>query len=301
MTGGKTVAILNREAGTLSQSTLLTDREQLDFLFQQSGIREIRLVSPGQVSNAVQREIHAGATAIVVGGGDGTINTAARLLRGTAVALGVVPLGTLNHFARSLGIPPDLESAVRARASAMPETVDLGEVNGGIFVNNSSIGIYARAVLWREQIRAKLGLGKYWSMALAGLRLLWDFPFFHLEIESDDKTDIARTPVLFLGNNRYEPEFLNMSRRESLNEGRLSVYYATRIGRLSLIKAAAALLFGSGPVPELKIMDAGDVTVRTRRKTLAVAVDGEVLRLRTPLRYRILPRALQVLRPREPS
>jgi diacylglycerol kinase family enzyme len=292
----RTVAILNLEAGSLAQKSTLANKGELDLLFRGAGIREIRMVKPARFSDTVQREVDAGAEVIGGGGGDGTVNSAARWIHGTPVVLGVLPLGTLNHFSQSLGMPPDLEAAVHALDTAIPEPVDIGEVNESIFVNNSSIGIYAKAVLWREQVRSKLGIRKYWAMAFAIMRLFWSFPVYDLVIEEAGKRDSARTPFLFVGNNRYQPEFLSTAKRESLSDGCLSVYYGNHLKRLWLMKVAIGVLLGAREIADLQVLEAAEVTVTARRHNLHVAIDGEIRRMRSPLRFRILPRSLHVLR-----
>ncbi len=103
---------------------------------------------------------------IVAGGGDGTLSAVASLLVGTDTALGVLPLGTLNHFARDLRIPTQLDQAVAVLAAGYQTRIDLGEVNGRTFLNNSSLGLYPGIVRDRERQQRSLGRGKRWALVL---------------------------------------------------------------------------------------------------------------------------------------
>jgi diacylglycerol kinase family enzyme len=114
--------------------------------------------------------------AIVVGGGDGSVGTVAGVLAGTGVPLGVLPLGTLNHFAKDLGIPTDLAGAVAVIAAGQTRDVDIAEVNGKPFVNNSSIGLYPHMVIHRDRQTRLLGIGKPLATLLASLHTLQRFP-----------------------------------------------------------------------------------------------------------------------------
>ena len=115
-------------------------------------------------NRALQRVKRNEVDVIVAGGGDGTIHTIAAVLAGTGVPLGILPLGTLNHFAKDLGIPMELHDAVDVVAAARGVNVDVGEVNGIVFINNSSIGVYPYMVLDRERLRRRRRLQK-WALA----------------------------------------------------------------------------------------------------------------------------------------
>ena len=235
---------------------------------------------------------------IVAAGGDGTVSAVAAALAGSGVALAVLPLGTLNHFARDLGIPDDLDAALRIAAQGRVREVDVGEVNGRVFVNNSSIGLYAAMVRRRERQRRRFGRGKWHAMLWAGYNALRAHPFLDLTLEVGGAEHRRRTPFVFIGNNPYRMQGLDIGARERLDRGELSLYLAHRTGRLGLVLIALRALFG-------RLYDGNDFEAATttrlridaRHKRLLVATDGEVQAMELPLDYRIRPRALRVVAP----
>src|SRR4051794_37510526 len=149
---GKAVCILNCAAGTCDPQTTEVMIRQVAAVH--GATCEILAPERGADLTALARQAVAdGAALVVAGGGDGTINAVASALVGTEARLGVLPLGTLNHFAKDLGIPLALEEAVRTVFTGRPQAVDVGEVNGRLFLNNSSLGIYPRIVRLREAHR----------------------------------------------------------------------------------------------------------------------------------------------------
>ena len=176
----RVVALLNVMAGSIERHPGEDIREMVRSAFAARGISsEVEAIPGGKLLDAANRALQKAqrneVDAIVAGGGDGTIHTVAAVLAGTGVPLGILPLGTLNHFAKDLGIPLDLDGAVDVVAAAHGVNVDVGEVNGIVFINNSSIGVYPYMVLDRERLR-RTGLRKWTAMALAGLHMLRVFP-----------------------------------------------------------------------------------------------------------------------------
>jgi diacylglycerol kinase family enzyme len=299
LSGRKFVAIINKEAGTVAEDPDLFSRAGLDRLFKDAGIvADVHLVTSSGFEPELRRVADSDAEVIVVGGGDGSINAAANIIRSTRKILGILPMGTLNNFARALGMPTDVPDAMRALAKGIPQGVDIGEVNGKVFVNNSSIGIYPEAVRRREQYMEKLGLRKYTAMTIAFITLGWYLRSFKIRIETGGKGEYIDTPFLFLGNNRYDPQFLSYANRESLSDGVLSVFYSHGVGRLGLLWIALMAFLGQlKNSPEVKIMEAAELTVSSRHRRLRVSRDGEIGWMKPPLHYRILPKAINVLSP----
>ena len=148
---------------------------------------------------------------IVAGGGDGTVSTVAAALVDTDICLGVLPLGTLNHFAKDLGLPLDLEAAVRCIATGVTSRVDVGEVNGRVFVNNSSLGLYPDIVRDREQQQKRFGRGKWHALLRASIAALRRYPFLQVSLAVEGRERAYRTPFVFIGNNAYRMEGLTMA------------------------------------------------------------------------------------------
>lgn len=236
--------------------------------------------------------------AVVVGGGDGTIRSVANVLAGSGVPMGILPMGTLNHFARDLKLPLDLDLAIDIISHKELRTVDLGSVNGAIFVNNSSVGVYPYMVADRDRRRGASGLGKWPAMALAGLRALKRFPFRRLTMSAEGSARPYRTAMLFVGNNEYDLRLFSLGRRQQLDLGRLHVYVARSQSRWSFIMLVLRALLGFGrTAQELDQLETLAFEVRSRTSRLPVALDGEVQVMQPPLRYRIMPGALKVFAP----
>jgi diacylglycerol kinase family enzyme len=235
---------------------------------------------------------------VVAGGGDGTINTVASILVGSNIALGVLPLGTLNHFAKDLNIPLELEAATHNIIAGHAIQIDVGEVNGRIFLNNSSLGLYPTMVIHREKQQERLGRRKWPAFVWATLTMLRRYPFMNVRLSTNDQELIRRTPFVFIGNNEYLMDGFNIGVRGCLDAGQLSLYVPHRTGRLGLLRLALRALFGR--LREAKDFDAlctKSISIETHRKRLHVAIDGEVTLMDTPLHYRVRPGALRVIVP----
>jgi diacylglycerol kinase family enzyme len=291
-------AIINASSGANDKEQV---RQRLAEVFASSGVdARISLAESGpEVIDLAERAVRNGTSKIVAGGGDGTINAVASVLVETNSTLGVLPLGTLNHFAKDLRIPLDLEDAARVCLEGEPVGVDVGEVNGRVFLNNSSLGLYPSIVRHREKQQERLGRGKWPAFIWAALAVLRRYPFMDVRLSTDRRDLVRRTPFVFIGNNEYEMENFNVGARACLDKGQLSLYVAQRTGRLGLLRFAWRALFGG--LRNEKDFDAlccTQIWIETRRRRLHVATDGEVTIMTTPLHYRVRPRALRVLVPR---
>ncbi|PYS81761.1 MAG: sphingosine kinase [Acidobacteria bacterium] len=262
----------------------------------------VRVAREGaQVERLARLALSNGSRAVVAGGGDGTVSAVASLLAGTEKPLGVLPLGTLNHFAKDLGVPLDIEEAARGVCEGRVVAVDVGEVNGRVFVNNSSLGLYPRIVRRREKLRERLGGGKWVAFFRATLAVLRRYPFLNVRLSADGREIVRRTPFVFVGNNEYRMESFQIGGRACLDAGCLSLYVAHRTGRLGLLRLAVRALFGRlRQAKDFDTLRAQEIWVETHRpKRLHVATDGEVVVMTTPLHYRVLPGALRVIVPKD--
>ena len=292
----KIEVILNAHSGTDDKKDA---HQRLQKLFVASGIdARISIAHTGaRVAELAQRAAQSEADIIVAGGGDGTINSVASAAVASGKTMGVLPFGTMNHFAKDLHIPLDLEGAIETIIAGQAIQVDVGEVNNRIFVNNSSLGLYPSIVRERQK-QQKLGWGKWPAYVWAALAVLRRYPFLNVRLTIDGKELLSRTPFVFIGNNEYEMESLNIGGRASLDAGILSLYMSDRTSRLGLIRLALRALFG-GLRQEKDFMALGtkEVWIGTKHKHVRVALDGEVLVIAPPLHYRVRPRALRVLTP----
>ncbi|QGZ43296.1 diacylglycerol kinase family enzyme [Pseudoduganella flava] len=293
------VVVINAGAGTgydAAWAAALRDK------FAQAGLAaEVTLAHTGEEAVQAARDaVGRGIGIVVAGGGDGTQNAIAAVLVDTSTALGVLPLGTLNHFAKDLNIPLTLEDAVATIAHGRRQAVDVGEVNGRIFLNNSSLGLYPDIVRERVRQQRLRGRGKWPAFFWASLSALRRYPFLSLRLHVHGDEHARRTPFVFIGNNAYTMQGLNIGVRERLDGGCLSLYVAQRPTRLGLVRLACHALLGRlERVPDFDVLVAEDLTIHSRRKLLRVATDGEVTLLAPPLTYRSRPGALTVIVPRQ--
>jgi diacylglycerol kinase family enzyme len=290
--------IINGSAGNGHDDAAARD---LTAKFRAAGFEPaITLAKNGEeMIETARNALDNGANLVVAGGGDGTINAVASVMVGSGVPFGVLPLGTLNHFAKDLGIPLDLDEAVRVLASGQPKEVDVGQVNDRIFLNNSGLGLYPDIVHDREKQQRRLGRGKWVAAFWATLSALRRFPFLSIRMVVDGVRLARRTPFVFIGNNEYSMQGLSIGERERLDGGKLSLYVAQRPGRLGLLRFALGALRGTlGEERDFDVLLADEMEIETRRGHLRVATDGEVTVMQTPLRYRVRPGALTVIVPR---
>jgi diacylglycerol kinase family enzyme len=246
----------------------------------------------------IAQAIEAGVDIVAAGGGDGTQSAVASRLVDTQTVQGVLPLGTLNHFAKDLGVPLKLEDAVRTIAEGRVLQVDVGEVNGRVFVNNSSLGLYPEIVRSRELQQMHLGKSKWRALASAVLRVTERRHGLAVHIASDDGEQVRRTPFVFIGNNRYTMEGFNIGARAGLEDGELALYRGRRRGRLALLRLALrALTSRLQQDADFEMLTGQQFLIRTHGDTIRVATDGEVTMMQTPLQYRSRPKSLRVLVP----
>ena len=300
MTPAAIHVLLNAGSGTGSERP---GREAIIAAFASHGLQASVTVSPGaHLARATRAAIAGGAETIVAAGGDGTINAVAAAVVGSRARLAVLPFGTLNHFARDLAMPLDPRAAIAAIATGRERRIDVGEVNGHVFLNNSSIGLYPALVLERDQERRAFRRGKFQAMAIAVARSARRVPLQRVRLAIAGRSLLRMTPFVFVANNAYSWKPTSFARRSCLDDGRLWCYFPTRRGTLGLARVLlATVLGGLDGARDLAGLPVRGFTLHSRRRLLAVALDGEVRHLRPPLRYRSHPLALRVLGPADPA
>jgi diacylglycerol kinase family enzyme len=244
----------------------------------------------------------AGDPLVVVGGGDGTLGCAAQAIIDhgghDAATLGILPLGTLNHLAKELGIPADLKAAAKLIVEGHSRRIDLGRVNGHVFVNNASVGFYPLLVREREA-QQKHGLPKWLAAVPAARAALRKLPMHRLRLALPDGSREIRTPMLFVGNNRYALELGKVGARDALDEGVLSIFAVAPRSRAGLIGFAIRVLLGRVDLESdfAEVAEAAGLSVDDHSSDREVGIDGEVVELDMPLEFHIEPRALSVIVP----
>lgn len=271
----------------------------LERLFADAGVEaDIRYVEKGVNLAELSREaVAAGAQVVVAGGGDGTLSAVAAGLAGTETAFGVLPVGTLNHFARDLKVPLDLEAAARIVLAGHTDDVDVGEVNGKTFLNNSILGLYPIYRFLREA-EERRGWGRRMSFLLGVAGILRRYPSLKVRLFVNGQEIERKTPYILVANNRHAMEGWHLGSRESLDEGKLFIYVMRQQGRWGLLRMLLSLVFGRFRGRDnFEIFSAEEVWVEPKGRRIGVALDGEVTVMDAPLHYRVLPRALKVLVP----
>ncbi len=234
---------------------------------------------------------------LVAAGGDGTIGTVAGIAVEANATLGVLPLGTLNHFAKDAGIPLKLPEAVQTVVDGRVRDVDVGDLNGRIFVNNSSLGIYPRMV-WERNAEQRQGRPKWVAFAIAMARTWRRYRMLVARMAVDRQVHVVRTPFIFVGNNEYSAEGFQLGARAAIDQGRLSIFIAPEIGRFEILTLPLrGLTKRLSADARFQSFLAEDVTIELSRHRPSVALDGEVTVMRPPLHFRIRRAALHLLVP----
>ena len=293
MISGAIPVLINRDGGAARAKGDALEAE-LRAAFDGAGVAiDLRLL-PG-------REIAAGVRAsrdaplVVVGGGDGTLGTAAGELAGGGAALGILPVGTRNHLARALAIPLDLPAAARLIAERPLRRIDLARVNGRAFVNNAAVGFYPDLVRERE----KRDLPKVLATVPATFAVLKRLRHHRLCLTVNGGEQHVATPLLFIGNNRYSLDAGRLGQRQALDDGVLSVFAIAAQRRRQFVGFALRTLVGrANPERDFAaISDAPALSVTGHSRSVLVALDGEVARMAFPLRFAVEPGALTVVAP----
>jgi len=286
--------LLNHRAGRAQRARV---REQLVRYLRERGIEAVvhEVRAGEEITSLARQAVLSGERTVVAAGGDGTVGAVAAALVDTEATMAVLPVGTLNHFAKELGIPLGLEAAVEIALTGAIRAIDVGEVNGRVFVNNSSLGLYPAIVFARER-RRRQGWSKWLAMAWASLSVPRRFPSLSVCLEAGGGEARVVTPFLFVGNNEYMVEGFRFGSRRSLDEGRIWVFVAPPISsRWRAVRLTLRALFKRDRRGrDFNVFQTRELRVETNREQVRVALDGEIFRIPPPLRYRSRPRALRV-------
>jgi diacylglycerol kinase family enzyme len=235
---------------------------------------------------------------VVAGGGDGTVSGVAGAICNTGKALGVLPLGTLNHFAKDLKIPLDLESAVTTLVHGRTIEVDVGMVNGRVFINNSSIGLYPEIVRRRDRERRLSNVGKWRAMAKAFIAALRNYRMIRVRLRTPQGEFFRRTPFVFIGNNEYNLQGFGAGGRPILDGGQFCVWIARGTRPWGLLRLGLRAFFGRlDGARDFEAHAGAEFELMPHRRKVSVSRDGETEIVEAPLLYRLRPRALRVLVP----
>lgn len=286
--------IINPASGSVEAANLKT---QLTEGFRARGLKpEMHICPEGSEIHLLARQsVRRGVRTVVAAGGDGTVSAVAAVLADTDATLGILPVGTLNHFAKDVGVPLDLDQAIATIVEGDVAVVDVGEVNGRTFINNSSLGLYPRIVRHREA-QQRLGRSKWWALSRGVLAVLGRYSFLQVQISSPEEQMVRDTPFVFIGNNEYEIHGLNIGTRSRIDTGKLSVYLTRRIDRAGLLGLVIRGICGRlRDFEDFDTFSTERLQVQLSGPAVGVALDGEIIRMTSPLRYRCRQGALRVL------
>jgi diacylglycerol kinase family enzyme len=289
--------IMNRNSGADNKLALT---EEIETAFTAHGWKvEFVLTSRHDLRRRTQQAVAEAPGAIVVVGGDGTINTVASACVEVNRPLGLLPAGTFNFAARNLGVPTEVSEAVAVIVNGRVRQIDIGEINGRIFMCGAGLGLYARMLEQREQDKRRFGRSRVVAF-FSGMRcLLRRHPLFRVELVADGQTQRHLTTTLFFGCNALQLEhFKAVAAAECPRHRKLAVLSLKLRSRWDVIVAAWAALIGRLDAVEItNAFCASTVRVQTRRRVLKLGIDGEIVRLRSPLDVTLRLGALQVFAP----
>lgn len=289
--------ILNAGSGSQRQQEVAAVLRKVCADFGEISIRLAR--RPQDIFSFARAAVTGGQDLVVAGGGDGTISAVASVVAGTGCTLGVLPLGTFNYFARRLRIPQELESAVRTCFEGEGTTVSLGEVNGRVFLNNASIGLYPTMLKAREETYRRFGRSQLAAYISGLFSLARTRRYHHVEMTVDGERYSFRTPLVFAASNAEQVKSFGVPGSECLERGNLAFYILPPVGTAGLVRLGCKMVLRRlDPGRDFKVMCAEQVVVDTRRPFVRVAYDGEMETMRSPLVFRWRPDALRVMVPR---
>ncbi|TPE50432.1 diacylglycerol/lipid kinase family protein [Amaricoccus solimangrovi] len=290
--------ILNIGSGKRRGPALI---EELETEFgRYPGRFDLLRVKPGtDIAAEARRAVEQGFETVVACGGDGTLSGVAQGLAGTKARMGVLSFGTFNYFARSLDLPESTEEKVRVLVEGVPKAIDIGSVNGQVFLNNASLGAYARILERREGIYRRFGrsrLAAFWSVfvTLADSRA----PMV-LRVSVDGEVRRARTPLAFVASNAYQLEQFSLAGADCVRDGQFALFLAPDGTPRELIGFALGLGLGRlKPDRDFELVCGREIVIETARRTRLVARDGERSRMDAPFRFEMRRAGLTVLVPR---
>lgn len=280
--------------GRISASELTS----LEEAAREAGLEVIRVTRELDCGSLIRDRMREGTCLFVAAGGDGTINAVIQPLVHSDAILGVIPLGTYNHFARDLDIPLAWRDALDVVVGGATRSIDAAGVNGRFFVNNISMGLYPEHVARREEKGRDYPRWK--ARLYAALATLKKYPHIAVTLDSEHHQEVVRTHVLMISNNSYDLSRLGIEApRAALHEGRLSVYWLPHVPRLALTRFVAHYLAGRvRDTPGFRSFRTSRVKVDSSKHHLHLGVDGEVVTMDTPLVITTVPQALAVKVPR---
>jgi diacylglycerol kinase family enzyme len=283
-----------------SSGAKLSDEElrTLESAARSEGLEVVRVAAGVDILETIRRRLSEGRRLFVAAGGDGTVNHVLQPLVQTEAHLGVIPVGTYNHFAKDVGIPLDWRAALDVALNGSSRQIDVARVNDRFFVNNVSIGLYPELVARREELGRDY---PRWKARLYAIyATLRKYPHVTVAVETEHHREVIRSHVLLVSNNSYDLSRMGIeTSRESLSSGRLAVYWAPHLPRLALLRYAARYLAGQmTAAADFRSIQTTHLQLQSSRKRIRIGVDGELFTMTMPLTIATVPASLLVRVPR---
>jgi diacylglycerol kinase family enzyme len=295
----RTIVLINEKAGSVVARGPETLAREIRVAFEEAGHAvEVDCCAPKRMTAAIETAAaRPDVDAIVAGGGDGTLSAAAATLAGGEVALGCLPLGTMNLYCRALGMPMDVGDAVRALAQGRIGKADMGLVNGRPFLHHVSLGLQPSIVMTRNREDFSGRLGKMWATTKTFFRKLGTASPFSVAIDFPDGVRPFRVPAIFVTSNPLLRDRTGI--QQARNAHRLGLYICTSARWDDLLRVGASMVLSDGEgATFLEIHELPEVTIRRRRgKGFNASVDGEIVRFASPLEIACRADALRLLIP----
>lgn len=291
--------VLNRESGAVSKLGPERIAEELTAAFAEQGVTaQVQLVTGEQLSDALSKARDDDSEVVLVGGGDGTVSAAVSVLAGGDKPLGVLPFGTFNIAARDLGVPLDWREAVTALAQAPATHMDLMEVNGDLYCCVGVLGFFPALKLAQPEHHGNW-LVRTLQASFLAFRSMATYPPLDLSLTLNGRELHHRTRFTIIANNDYEEIFGLIPRRTGIDGGFFTVYLSKHRTNWGMGRALLSWILGCFKQDrELIVLHTTALDIRVKSdRIIPVMLDGEVKKLRTPLRIRTKPKALHVLCP----
>lgn len=291
--------ILNARSGSQRANEVC---EIIARVFQESGRSfHISVANGPEIGRIAKEKAASDCEILVAGGGDGTICGVAEASLGKGKILGVLPLGTFNYFARNLDIPLEPEAAARVILDGRPVHARVLDLDGRLVLNNASIGIHPAILLKRRRLYRRWGrnqLNAYLSVILTAFQ---PPPRLRVRLATDEGEVVRETPLVMVCSNAFQIETFALAGVECLEEKKFALYVARPGGRFTILRLGMrTLLRRLRLAKDYEVICTAEVAIETmRRRRVRAAVDGELERLESPMRFRVDPHELRVLVPRE--
>jgi diacylglycerol kinase family enzyme len=295
----KFAAVLNRDGGTLRTTDLAAFTLRMHEILEGAGHRlDVEIVGGDGIGAALERAARGPADIVIAGGGDGTISAAAAALMGKDKTLAVLPAGTMNLFARSLGIPLSLEPAIEAFADGRTLAVDMASANGRPFIHQFSVGMHAKMVGMRDSMEFTSRWGKLRASFRAALATVLDPPSLKVSLTVGDAEMLTRTTGIGFTNNLFGEGHLPYADRP--DGGVLGIYVTIASERGQLLRSFLNMARGrwrDNPHVEIHESDSAVLRLLSRGGRRRCVIDGELMPLQRETRFEIHRKVLKVLVP----